>query len=107
MNLETRLKPYGTWVLAKFVKIENVSQGGIIIPELEGVDDRPNMATVIAVGPGAWSDTHQRYNGIEVETGDIIYYGIHSGIDVNSELILIKEEQIMGTIKLELKPSDL
>ena len=99
MDYENKLKPYGAWILAKLCPIEKISAGGIYIPTPEGASERSTVAEVIAMGPGLWNAEAQCYDCIDLEVGQKIYYGIHAGIDVTDELILIKESEVLGVIK--------
>ena len=39
------------------------------------------------------------YEGMLVNEGDEIYFGIYAGIDLGDDLIMIKYEDIMGVIE--------
>jgi co-chaperonin GroES (HSP10) len=57
---EAGLTPCGHRILIKVDEVERTTEGGIVIPD--SLADKEEMATikatVIAIGPGAWLDTH-------------------------------------------------
>ena len=80
------LQVIGTKVLLKSKDKETVSKGGIYIPENAG--DKPQEATVIAVGPGT-----NKYS-MTVKINDTVLHGKYAGteIKINSQPYLIMDE---------------
>ena len=76
----------GSRVLLKPKEKATISEGGIYIPDSAG--DKPQEATVIAVGPGT-NDYH-----MTVKVGDKILHGKYAGteIELNNEKFLIMDE---------------
>ncbi len=93
------LIPLHDRVLVKPVKPEEVSSGGIIIPDT--AKEKPVQGEVIAIGEGKRND-----DGTVVPpavfVGDTIVYAKYSGTELNvdgSELLIIKESDILAVIK--------
>jgi chaperonin GroES len=81
-------------VVARPVKEEKVSLGGIVLP---GVDaDKPNQAEVLAVGPG-YLTKNGNLIPLDIQVGDQVMYfdGVGQTVKINGEtLIVLKEEEI-------------
>ena len=93
-----KFKPLHDRVLAKRVKQDTKSAGGIIIPDT--VQEKPMEGKVIAVGSGAKSEDG-KVTPLDVKAGDKILFGKWSGTEVTidgDELIIMKESDIMGII---------
>lgn len=95
------LHPLADRILIRRAKREEVSPGGIIIPET--VDDKRAalIGTVVAAGPGRVLDDGRRREP-EVKTGDEVIYGKYSGtaLEVGGEkLLIIREDDILGVVE--------
>lgn len=82
------LQPINDRVLIKQLAAEEVTKGGIVIPELAA--EKPAKGKVVAVGPL-----------VEVvKVGDLVIYPAFTGsnvtLDDNSEVLLIKEEELLA-----------
>jgi chaperonin GroES len=93
------LIPLHDKVLVKPVKPEEVSSGGIIIPDT--AKEKPVQGEVIAVGSGRVNDDGTVIPP-SVFVGDTIVYAKYGGTELNvdgSELLIIKESDILAIIK--------
>ncbi|MDB5169954.1 MAG: hypothetical protein JWN82_350 [Candidatus Saccharibacteria bacterium] len=84
------LKPLGDYVVATAEQAETKTASGIYLPENSA--EKPKTAKVVAVGPAA----------TQVKVGDRIIYKSYSNTDVKvegTEYILVKEEDILATVK--------
>lgn len=91
-------KPLSDRVLVKRVEKEEKTAGGIIIPDT--AKEKPQMATVIEVGPGAISNDGKLIP-MSVKSGDTILLGKWGGTEVtlnNEEYVVIKESEILGIV---------
>jgi chaperonin GroES len=91
-------KPLGSRVLVKRKATEEVTSGGLIIPEV--AKERPSEGIVRAVGDG---DRDDRGNIIPmtISKGDTVLFGKWSGteIDIDGEsLLIITEKDILGIV---------
>jgi len=89
------IKPLGRRVLVEEVKVEEeeVTEGGIVLPESAKEDDNYIKAKVIAVG------TDEK---IEVEEGDEVILSSFSGTEIemdNREMKIVKDSNILAKIK--------
>jgi len=84
------LQPLGDYVVATAEEAQTKTANGILLPE--NAAEKPKTAKVVAVGP----------NAKQVKAGDSIVYKSYSTTDVKvggTEYILVKEEDILATVK--------
>lgn len=84
------LQPLGDYVVATGEAAETKTASGIYLPE--NAAEKPKTAKVVAVGP----------NAKQLKVGDRIIYKTYSTTDVKvegTEYILVKEEDILATVK--------
>jgi len=85
-------------VVIKRVESEEMTKGGIIIPD--SAKEKPIEAEVIAIGPGkALKDGKTR--PVEVKAGDRVLIGKWSGTEVKFEgveHVIVREEDILAII---------
>jgi chaperonin GroES len=89
-------KPLGDRVLVKRIENEDVTAGGIIIPD--AAKERAQTGKVIAVGEGR-VDAQGKIVPMHVKIGDKIYFGKYSGTEVGEDYLIIREEDILGIIE--------
>ena len=93
------LKPLHDRVLVERVNSEDMTKGGIIIPDT--AQEKPMEGKVLAVGSGARNENGQVV-ALDVKKGDKILFGKWSGTEVKidgKELLIMKESDIMGIIE--------
>ena len=96
------LKPINDKILIKPVKTEkNKTASGIFIPDT--ANDKPQIATVIAVGNGRLLENGE-YSPLIVKDGDKIIYSKFAGTEIQLEdnedvLLLITERDVLAIIK--------
>ena len=95
-----KLAPMGDKVIVKPLKEEEVSRGGIILPDT--AKEKPQEGEIIAVGPGRAGKTGNRI-APEVKAGDRVIYGKYSGseIKIGDEKYLIMPENDILAIKIK------
>ncbi|CAN5137593.1 co-chaperone GroES [soil metagenome] len=84
------LQPLGDYVVATAEAAETKTASGIFLPD--NAAEKPKTAKVVATGPDAK----------QVSVGDRIIYKSYSNTDVKvegTEYILVKEEDILATVK--------
>ena len=94
-----KFRPLHDRVLVRRVEDEELSTGGIIIPDT--AKEKPMQGEVIAVGPGGRGEDGKLHS-LDVKKGDRILFGKWSGTEVkmdNEELLIMKESDIMGIIE--------
>jgi chaperonin GroES len=90
------LKPLADRVVVKPSQAEEMTKGGIIVPDT--AKEKPVWGEVIAVGPGRVSDDGKTIP-MEVKVGNKVLYGKYSGTEVTiegEELLLMRESDIFA-----------
>ena len=91
------LKPLSDRVVVKMVEFEETTKSGIILPGT--AKEKPQVAEVIAVGPGATKDG--ALVPMTVKVGDKVITSKYSGTEVklgNEEYVIVSEGDILATI---------
>ena len=93
-----KLKPLADRVLVKPIDEEEVTKGGIILPDT--AKEKPQRGKVVAVGPGRLDDEGKRVP-IEVKTGDKVLYDKYAGTEVklgDEEYLILRESNIVAKL---------
>ena len=93
------LKPLGDRIIAKALSAEEVTPGGIVLPE--SAQEKPLEGEVIAIGPGAQLDSG-KIKPMDVKPGDKVIYGKYAGTEVKvgkEEYIILRQEDILAIIE--------
>src|SRR5437016_13039903 len=85
------LKPLHDRLIVRPAKADEVTKGGIILPDT--AKEKPVQGEVLAAGPGKY-DEAGKLTPMGVKVGDKVLYGKYSGteISVNEEDVLIMRE---------------
>ena len=78
---------------------EQKSAGGIIIPD--SAKEKPQEATVIAVGPGKL-DKEGKRQPLDVEVGDVVLIGKYAGSEVkvdDKDLVILTEDEVLAVVE--------
>ena len=91
-------RPLSDRILAKRIKQEERSSGGIIIPD--SAQEKPQEAEVVAIGNGKKLDNGS-VQQIEVKVGDRVLFGKYSGSEIKLEgveHVILREEDVLGVL---------
>ena len=94
--MATKLQPLGDRVVIKPLPQEEVTKGGIVLPDT--VKEKPQEGKVIAVGPGKIAEDGSRI-AMEVKAGDTVVYAKYAGTEIKEagdELIILRESDILA-----------
>ena len=92
------LKPLADRVIIKMTKAEETTKSGIILAS--NAKEKPQIAEVIAVGPGGKIDGEQIEMYIKV--GDKVIVNKYAGTEVKfegEELIIVKQADILAIVE--------
>jgi chaperonin GroES len=95
---DINLKPLDDRVVVEPVEAEEVTSGGIVLPDT--AKEKPQRGTVLAVGPGKLLDNGQR-GKLSVAVGDEVIYGKYSGSEVeidDREVKILRESDILAKV---------
>ncbi|MBQ8150385.1 MAG: co-chaperone GroES [Clostridia bacterium] len=92
------VKPLGDRVVIKNVEIEETTKSGILLTG--AAKEKPQMAQVLAVGPGGLVDGKEVTMNVKV--GDKVIYSKYAGTEVKidgQELIIVRQNDILATVE--------
>ena len=93
-----KIKPLADRVVVEPAEAEEVSAGGIILPDT--AQEKPQQGKVVAVGPGKVSDSGTLVEPT-LKTGDSVLYGKYSGTEVTidgTEYSIMRERDILAIL---------
>lgn len=91
-------KPLGGRVLVEPIEQEEVTAGGIVLPET--AKEKPQQGKVLAAGPGDRNDKGERVP-MDVKVGDVILFAKYSGTEVKidgKKLLIMRESDLLGIV---------
>ena len=92
------LKPLADRVIIKMVEAEETTKGGIILTA--GAKEKPEIAEVLAVGPGGLVDGNEVV--MTVQVGDKVITSKYAGTQVKidgEELTIVKQNDILAIVE--------
>ena len=98
MSKDIKLRPLDDRVVVEPVEAEQVTAGGIVLPDT--AKEKPQRGTVLAVGPGKLLDNGQRGH-LAVAVGDEVIYGKYSGSEIEvdgREVKILRETDILAKV---------
>ena len=94
----SKIKPLSDHVLVKPTEAEEVTSGGIVLPDT--AQEKPQRGQVIAVGPGKLTD-NGKLVPLEVKVGDDVIFSKYGGSEVTlgaDEYKLLRESDILAVV---------
>ena len=92
------IKPLGDRVVIKNVEAEETTKTGIVLPGT--AKEKPQVAEVIAVGPGGMVDGKEVT--MTVKVGDKVIYSKYAGTEVKldgQEVIIVRQNDILAVVE--------
>ncbi len=99
MASKLKLKPLGGRVIVEPIEQEEMTAGGIILPET--AKEKPQEGKVLAAGPGERDEDGERIP-MEVKVGDRVLYAKYSGTEVKMDgkkLLILREADILAVVE--------
>ena len=99
MASKLKLKPLGGRVIVEPIEQEDITAGGIILPET--AKEKPQEGKILAAGPGDRDEDGNRI-AMEVKVGDKVLYAKYSGTEVKvdgKKLLILKENDILAVVE--------
>lgn len=94
-----KFRPLHDRILVERVESEEVTAGGIILPDT--AREKPQQGKVIAVGPGKKAEDGKLIP-MDVKAGDTILFGKYSGSDIKmegQEYLIMREDDVLGIVE--------
>ena len=92
------IRPLGEKVLVKRLEAEEMTAGGIVLPD--SAKEKPKRGTIISVGEGRLLETGER-KPLQVEEGQQVLFSSYAGTDVKvdgEEMIIMDESDILAVL---------
>jgi len=89
--------PLADRVVVKPVTREEVSKGGIVLPDT--AQEKPQEGEVVAVGPGKLSENGSKRVPLDVKVGDIVIYAKYAGTEWkfgDEDYLILRESDIQA-----------
>jgi chaperonin GroES len=94
------IKPLGERVLIKLLESEEVTKGGIYIPDT--AKEKPQEGEIVAVGPGRTLEDG-KVAPMEVKVGDIVLFAKYSGTELKRDgvdyMLLNADRDILAVVE--------
>lgn len=92
------LKPLGNRVVVEPLEQEEITAGGIVLPET--AKEKPQKGTIVAVGPGDRDEDGDRI-ALDVKVGDVVLYAKYSGTEIKvdgKKVLILRESDILAIV---------
>jgi len=96
IRMAVKIQPLADRVLVKPIEREEVTKGGIVLPDT--AKEKPQEGEVLAVGQGRLSEDGKRIP-MDVKVGDIVIYARYGGTEVkvdDDKLMILRESDILA-----------
>ncbi len=93
------LKPLGSRVVVEPIEQEEVTAGGIVLPET--AKEKPQKGVVLSVGPGDRDDDGKRI-AMDVKVGDTVLFAKYAGTEIKVEgkkLLILRESDLLAIVE--------
>lgn len=93
------LKPLGNRVVVEPIEQEEITAGGIVLPET--AKEKPQKGTVLSVGPGERDDEGKRIP-MDVAKGDTVLFAKYAGTEIKVEgkkLLILRESDLLAIVE--------
>lgn len=92
------LKPLADRVLIEPIEDEEVTAGGIVLPET--AKEKPQRGKVLAIGPGG-RDEDGKVMTMEVAVGETVLFAKYSGTEIKMEgkkLLILRQSDLLAIL---------
>jgi len=100
MASKLKVKPLGGRVIIEPVEQEEITAGGIILPET--AKEKPQEGKVLAVGPGDRNEHTGERVPMDLKVGDKILFAKYSGTEIKMDgkkLLILRESDILAVVE--------
>ena len=97
--MSMNLKPLGSRVVIEPLEQEEITSGGIVLPET--AKEKPQKGKVLSVGPGDRDDEGKRVP-MDVKAGDTVLFAKYAGTEIKVEgkkLLILKESDVLAIVE--------
>ncbi|MHC1770459.1 MAG: co-chaperone GroES [Flexilinea sp.] len=93
------LKPLGNRVVVEPIEEQDITAGGIVLPET--AKEKPQKGTVISAGPGERNDKGERIL-MDIKKGDVVLYAKYAGTEIKidgKKLLILRESDVLAVVE--------
>ena len=93
------LKPLGNRVVVEPIEQEEVTTGGIVLPET--AKEKPQKGKVLSVGPGDRDEDGKRIP-MDVSAGDTVLFAKYAGTEIKvdgKKLLILRESDLLAIVE--------
>jgi chaperonin GroES len=93
------IKPLGSRVVVEPIEQEEVTAGGIVLPDT--AKEKPQQGVVLAAGPGD-RDEDGKYIPMDVKVGDKVLFAKYAGTEMKidgKKLLILRESDLLAIIE--------
>ena len=97
--MSMKLKPLGNRVVVEPTESEEVTAGGIVLPET--AKEKPQKGKILSIGPGERDEKGARIP-MDVAEGDLVLYAKYAGTEIKVEgkkLLILKESDLLAIVQ--------
>jgi chaperonin GroES len=98
-EMSISLKPLGNRLVIEPIEQEDITPGGIVLPET--AKEKPQKGNVLAIGPGDRDESGKRIP-LDVKEGDVVLYAKYSGTEIKldgKKLLILRESDILAILQ--------
>ena len=95
-----KLRPLADRVIVEPLDKEEVTPGGILLPET--AKEKPQEGRVVAVGPGRWDEDGKKRVEMEVAMDDTVIFAKYSGTEIkldDKKYLILGEKDILAVMQ--------
>lgn len=92
------LKPLGSRVVVEPLEEEEVTSGGIVLPET--AKEKPQKGVILSVGPGDRDDAG-KYIPLDVKAGDTVLFAKYGGTEIKidgKKILILRESDLLAIV---------
>jgi chaperonin GroES len=96
--MSVNMKPLGNKLIVEPIEEEEVSPGGIVLPDT--AKERPQRGMVLAAGPGLRLENGERQE-MDVEEGDKVLFAKYGGTEIKQDdrtLMILSEDDVLAIL---------
>jgi chaperonin GroES len=96
--MKLSLKPLGDRIVVQPIEQEEITAGGIVLPET--AKEKPQQGKVLAAGPGARDEDGERIP-MDVKVGDKVLYAKYGGTEFKldgKKLLILRESDLLAIL---------
>ena len=94
-----QLQPLDDRIVVRANESEATTASGLVIPDT--AKEKPQQGSVLAVGPGRWSDDEGKHFALDVKVGDTVLYSKYGGTEVTidgDDLLILTSRDVLAIV---------